>query len=384
LKILIITNLYPLPWEPNRAAFNRQQFEVLTQEHQVQVLVLVPWLTWLKNRKLPNEPSAGKIPTSLVPYFYIPKALRFSYPVTLFFSLVFKIFRIRAFNPDILLLSWAFPDAVAGSLLARILRIPYVVKVHGSDINIHAQYKLRAKQIAWSLNGAKAVLSVSKALSDRMLEIGVAGEKVKVIYNGINHEIFRPDSRADARQALGVSANRLIFLYIGNLKTSKGCADLLAAFSDIAGKEKHADLYFIGDGPARGKLNTKVNNLGLDKRVFLQGNMPHSMLVNWIRAANAVVLPSHNEGVPNVLLESMACGIPVVATSVGGIPEIVSDETGILVNAGVTTELAAALLEVVRRSWDSQTISNSVSRFTWENNIDQLNSVFHNIQADNT
>ena len=200
--------------------------------------------------------------------------------------------------------------------------------------------------------------------------------KVKVIYNGINHKVFRLGSRCDARKSLGLKSDRSILLYIGNLKATKGCMDLLEAFNQISRQHKDVDLYFIGDGPVRKSIIAKSNEYGLNGRVFILGIRPHQELVSWIQSCDAVVLPSHNEGVPNVLLESMACGVPVVATAVGGIPEVVDEKVGILVELGNAKELQDALVTVISRDWDPSLIECSVADFTWERNIKQMEEVF--------
>src|SRR5690606_11600528 len=118
---------------------------------------------------------------------------------------------------DCLLVSWAFPDAVACVLLARMLRLPLFIKVHGSDINMHCTYPARAAQVSWALRQAAGIICVSRDLAQQVIKLGAPEEKVKVIYNGVDKSIFSPIERRDARQTLNLADDRRIILYIGNL-----------------------------------------------------------------------------------------------------------------------------------------------------------------------
>jgi len=366
MKVQIITNLFPLPWQPNRAAFNRQQFEYLSQCSELSILVLVAWLlSFDKQRQLkPSTFNGARLEYHR--YFYIPGILRFTYPFTMFIGLLFKIPGLLRFRPDCLLLSWAYPDAVAGVAIGRLLNIPTIIKVHGSDINMHAQYPARARQIKWAIRHSKAVITVSKDLADKLLDLDIPEEKIKVIYNGLNHEIFQPTDKILERAQLELASERKIILFIGNLKHAKGCVDLLEAWINLLeGIENSPDLYFIGSGPAEKQMKELIEQAGLECKARLLGVMDHKCIAKWINACDVVALPSHNEGVPNVLLESMACGVPVVATRVGGIPEVVNTDTGILVEPLNSDRLQKALLEALEKDWDRELIAKSVAGFNW-------------------
>ncbi len=379
MKILVLTNLFPLPWEPNRAAFNRQQFESLAQDCAVKVIIVVSFIDFLRNYGKTARHTRNGIEIEYLCYFYIPGFARFTYATTLFLTLLFKLRQIRKFAPDCALLSWAYPDAVAGTAISRLLNIPAVIKVHGSDINMHAQMKWRAGQILWSMRHAAAVMSVSRDLADKIELLGVNREKVRVIYNGVNKAKFRPVARSEARLALQLPQEREIIIFVGNLKPEKGCNDLLEAFSILAAKRNSVDLYYIGSGVSAEFIQAKAVSSGLGNRVHMVGSIGHDKLPLWICCSNLVALPSHNEGVPNVLLESMACGIPVVATRVGGIPEVVPPEAGILCQSQDIAGLEKALNDCLEKDWNSQAILDSVDKFSWENNrsevLDLLKSV---------
>lgn len=372
MKVLVITNLYPLPWEPNRATFNRQQLEVLGIENDVNVLIPVPWPLWFRNRKLLEARKHKGIAINYSNYLYIPRVLRSTYGITLALSLLSRWRFIKRLNPDILILSWGYPDAVAVSLLNLLLKIPAVVKVHGSDINVHAGFLLRRIQIRWAMARAYSVIAVSQDLGRKVARLGISPEKVRVIYNGVDKSLFRPIDRLSSRKRLKLDGGNDIILYVGNLKLEKGCLDLLEAFHRVAERNNNARLIYIGSGPQLNEIKNKIRDLDLSARVRLVGSIAHKELPDWMSAVDLVVLASHNEGVPNVLLEAMSCGKPVVATRVGGIPEVVPSYCGFLVEVGDQEGLADAMDQALKQNWDSRKIVESTAVYTWESNLEQI------------
>lgn len=382
MKLQIITNLFPLPWEPDRASFNRQQFARLACRHETRITVVVAWLDAVRNRSGTSDSSQlNGMEVSYLRYFQVPGFLRASYSLTLFMALLFQARKIRRFAPDCLLLSWAYPDAVAGTLLGRLLKIPVVIKVHGSDINIHGRYPSRARQIAWSMSSAQAVISVSRDLAGKLEKLGVDSNRIHVVYNGIDHAVFHPRDKQAARRQLGLDPGRKPVVFVGNLKKEKGCRELLDAFTHVAGNAPDADLYFIGNGSEARLLQETASRAGLESRIRLVGGIEHAAVATWFNASHVVALPSYNEGVPNVLLEAMACGTPVVATKVGGIPEIVQDSSGILVTAQDSDALESALAESLVRQWDAGVIRQTVREFSWDANCQQVTGILAAVAA---
>ena len=374
MKILILTNLFPTPWDPLRGTFNRQQFERLGQHHQVEVLTAVDFRDRLRGVR--GDAKVTGLHADHFVFVYPPRIGRSLHAVCWLLSLLWQRGRsLREAHYDCLLASWAYPDAVAAGWLARRLGIPYVVKVHGSDINVQAEHAWRRPQIRNCLRGAGAVIAVSRALADKTVALGVEASRVHVIYNGIDHALFAPGSRDEARRRLGLSADTPLLLYVGNLKSSKGCLDLLEAFAALLAMRPGARLVYVGKGPARGALRDRATALGCATRVQLVDAVAHATLPDWFKAADLLCLPSHNEGVPNVVLEAMACGIPVVASDVGGIPEVVPEYAGILVPPQAIEALTAALLEAAGRGWDGARIAAHARNFRWEDNVGRLDRV---------
>ena len=371
-NVLVITNLYPYPWEPNRAAFNRQQFEHLAEIANVRIIVLVPWTSALRHLAELKTKTIKNVEVDYCIYLYTPKFGRSLYSLFIFLSLLPRFLTIQRFRPDCMLLSWAFPDAIAGTLLAKLLKVPTVIKTHGSDINVHAEFTERKLQVRWAMQRAKAIIAVSKDLHRKINGMDIPKAKIHTLYNGINKSIFFPVDKQAARASCVIDPYRKVVLFIGNLKVSKGCNLLLDAYLLMAKTDVDVDLFYIGGGDQLSVLKKIVVENALEKNVHFLGSIRHDLLRNWINASDVLALPSMNEGVPNVILEAQACGIPVVATNVGGIPEVVSSETGMLVEYGSAENLASALKEALCKNWDRDKISNGANILSWQENASKL------------
>lgn len=374
MKVLVLTNLFPSAYDPFRAAYNRQQFERLGQQHQVEVLTAVDFRERLKG--VQGAPGIQAVTATHFVFLYPPRVGRSLHAAFWLASLLVQHgLRLRRARYDCLLASWAFPDGVAASLIARMLGIPYAIKLHGSDINVQATYALRRRQIASALRNAGAVVVVSAALANKAIELGADPARVHVLYNGVDQACFTPGSRSSARHRLELPIDGKLLLYVGNLKTTKGCLDLLESFPAVLAAHPGAHLVFVGEGPARSTLWQRSEKLALRANVRMAGAMPHAALADWFRAADVLCLPSHAEGVPNVLLEAMASGTPVVASRVGGIPEVVPDYAGVLVPAHDIGALALALTRALSREWDTARIVAHGREFNWDENVKRLDEI---------
>ncbi|MDE3209790.1 MAG: glycosyltransferase family 4 protein [Pseudomonadota bacterium] len=379
MKLLVLTNLFPTPWDPLRGAFNRQQFERLGRRHEVHVLTAVDFRERLRPARGPVEVPGLRTGHFV---FVFPPGIGSLHAGCWFISLLLQHGRrLRAEKYDAILASWACPDAVAAGWLARRLGIPYVVKVHGSDLNVMAEDRLRRPQIRSALRHAGAVVAVSRALADKAVAIGADPARVHTVYNGVDERRFAPGSQQAARQSLQLPADQPLLLYVGNLKRSKGCIDLLQAFPALLARQPHARLLYVGAGACRDELLQLAAALGCADRVELLGAVAHAQLGDWFRAADLLCLPSHNEGVPNVVLEAMACGTPVVASRVGGIPEVLPAFAGILVPARQPAALSAALVEATARHWERERIVEHARGFRWSDNIDRLEHILQAVVA---
>ena len=361
-NLTIISNLYPLPWEPNRATFNRQQFSQLDETFNCSVLVPVAFIDWFKHHKQIKQSEQLRY----VPYFYPPKFGRRLYSYCMFLSIFLHSgLWLKRRNNHILLASWAFPEAVATKWLSQLFHCKFFFKVHGNDINLNSKTPARAKQIKNAAKHALGILSVSKALKNEMINMGIEKEKIHVIYNGVNHDKFNfPANTCNKENYI---------LYVGNLKKAKGIFELIDGFSKIHINFPDLKLVFAGPGVMKQQLMERAINHNIKDKVELLGSVNHNDLPQLMRHARLVALPSYNEGVPNVLLESMACGTPVLASNVGGIPEIVDlVDCGVLIPPMSSGAVAKGLTQTLNKKWSRKLIIEHSQRFTWSKNKKQL------------
>jgi glycosyltransferase involved in cell wall biosynthesis len=225
----------------------------------------------------------------------------------------------EGFDFDLIDAHYYYPDGVAAAMLARWFNKPFVVTARGTDLNLIPEHAWPRKLIVETASAAAGSIGVCAALMDELKKLGANPEKLHVMRNGVDLRRFVPEDRAAARQHLGLSAEGTLLVCVGHLIERKGHHLAIEALRDLP----ECRLAIVGDGEERARLQELARSLGVHDRVVFAGGRPQSELKYWFSAANASLLCSSREGWANVLLESMACGTPVVATNIWGTPEVV-------------------------------------------------------------
>jgi glycosyltransferase involved in cell wall biosynthesis len=271
--------------------------------------------------------------------------------------------RARAFGPDLMLAYWVYPDGFAALQVARALRIPCVVGALGTDIHVRSGVNIRMTRK--TIAGVDALLTVSEDMRRQTIaQFGAQPERVHTVINGINTAIFYPASQNEARVALNIPLDQELILYVGRLVATKGLGELVEAVKSLVPSRPKLRLVLVGDGVMRTQLLELIAASGLTDRVILPGGLPPERVATWINASNLLTLPSWSEGYPNVVVEAVACGRPVVATDVGGTREIVNASNGILIAPRNAQLLASALEQTLDAHWDHAAIAAAMRR-TW-------------------
>ena len=369
MRIAISTPAYPLPGDLTRGRYIYEIACCLSRLATVEVFfhtARYPSAPWLRPRSYVPVKVDGDLSTTQV------KATAFHYPslpvvsraVNGYVSGKALLARLRPFRPDLVLGYWIYPEGYGAWRCARTLGVPCVLGALGTDIRV------RGGLTGWftglALRAADRLIVVSEEM--RGVATGryaVDPSRVHTITNGVNSEIFHPRAKAAMRAHLGLPAGARIVLYVGRFVPSKGLRELLDAFAVLAGSSANLYLVLIGDGVMREELHARVASAPWGANVRLTGAMRPEAIAQWIGAADLLCLPSYSEGYPNVVVEALACGRPVVATAVGGIPEIVNVSNGRLVPARDAISLRNALQEVLGREWDEQALAAACSR-SWE------------------
>lgn len=351
MRILFVSNLYPNPYHAHRAPWNRQQVAALANRHEVTVISPLAWTdewAWRRaqGKQLPatRQVQVGGVTVDHPRYYFPPKVGRSLYGDFYRRSIASSFeSAVRKFQPDVVLTAWAYPDGWAATRLSQRHGLPCVVKVHGSDILLLDDFPARRRKTVEALESATKVVSVSQDLAAAIARLGVARRKVTVVYDGVDTEHFFPGPHEEARRRIGIDVALPAILFVGNLVPVKGVDRLLHAVAQLLASGDEFHLHIVGDGPLRTALQSQANESGLAEHVTFHGSKPHAELPDWFRAASVFCLPSHSEGVPNVLLESAACGVPFVAFDVGGISEIAHLGPSQLVSQKAPHQLASAL-----------------------------------------
>ena len=198
---------------------------------------------------------------------------------------------------------------------------PVVATLRGSDLALLRGLPQGAARRL--LQGFDVITTVSREIRSAVLELGLDGERVRLIPNGVDTSLFRPGDKKECRADLGLDPNAPLMLYAGRLSPEKGVRDLIRAVPVLLGNHPAAKVILLGDGTLEKELRADIRKRGLERSVEIRPAVPRWELVGWYNAVDLVCLPSHREGRPNTVLEALACGRPVLATEVGGVPELI-------------------------------------------------------------
>ena len=340
-KILTFSTLFPNVARPHHGIFTettlRQQ--LATGEIEAKVVAPIPWFP-LSHAVFGEYSIYAKVPVKSTRigvevfhprYLALPKTNMYIAPFSLAQAARPVIARLidEGYDFDVIDAHYFYPDGVAAALLGKYFDKPVVISALGTDINVIMNNRIARQMMLWASASAASVITVCEALKTKMVGLGMNGAAITPLRNGVDLELFQPVDRDAYHSALGMDGFTL--LSVGHLHAGKGHHHVIIALAHMAG----VSLMIAGSGVDRRKLEVLARNLGVADRVTFLGAMPQQQLRHYYGAADALVLASSREGWANVLLESMACGTPVIASAVGGTPEVIgSPAAGVLVPDG--------------------------------------------------
>ena len=391
MKILSFTTLFPNVAQPRHGVFVEQRLLQLqaTGEVELRVVAPVPWFplpeklatqyfaSYARYAQVPANAERHGVSVLQPKYPVIPKLGMNIAPALLAARAapVLKKLLANGFDFDLIDAHYYYPDGVAAALLGKRFNKPVTITARGSDLNLLPDYPLPRRWIKWAERQAAASITVSEALRGKLIELGGNPQNIHTLRNGVDLQTFQPThDRAALRSRLGF--NRPTLLQVGNLVELKGQALSIAAMRSLP----EYDLVLVGDGEQRGELQTQIDQLGLSDRVTLLGELPHSDLPGYFAAADALLLPSSREGLANVLLEAMACGCPVIATHVGGTPEVVTEPAaGIMLSERSAAALVNGVKQLFSQLPNRSETRQHASQFGWQATTDGLLELFRSV-----
>jgi teichuronic acid biosynthesis glycosyltransferase TuaC len=365
LNLLTFTTLYPNPAQPNHGVFVENRLRHLVGTGEARATVLAP-IAWCPGRNLPTAPlreTRAGIDVLHPRWLAIPKLGMQLSPWLLYHAAARALDRLIEGGArfDAIDAHYFYPDGVAAIWLGRRFGLPVAITARGSDVTQFPDYPLPRRLIVAAAREADAVITVSAGLRDALIALGAPATNITVLRNGVDLQAFHPLERAAARASFGLTGKTLVS--VGALIPRKGHDRTISALAHLPGWT----LLIAGAGPEHDALQALAERLGVADRTQLLGPLPHGELAKLYSAAELSVLSSSREGWANVLLESMACGTPVIASPIPGNPEVVqTPAAGIIATAHTPEAIARAVQE-----WESQHEDRSMTRkyaedFSWE------------------
>ncbi len=387
MKILSVCHMFPNRINPNTGVFVKERLKFVTMKCDLTMLAPVPAFPFMDYTSkygglsgLEERERFDGLSVYHPRYFMIPKYFKF---LDAFFygrsiaSYIEGMF--EHFDYDLLDFHWVYPDAIGGLQWARKLGKKTVVTVRGNEAIYYFGKTLMRRIIQKRLSEFDHVIAVSSDLKNKILsEYGVEESRISVVPNGIDTSKFYRMDRSEALEKCHLDGNKRYILTVSRLSSEKGIEFLLRAFKNT--KCSEIELIIIGDGPLKADLVATCVELGIDDRVHFLGTIGHADIRAWYNAVDVFCLPSLWEGCPNVIIEALACGIPVVASQVGGIPDLVpGNDYGILVPPGDANILAGALTNAFDGYWDRKKISEYGSANSWKDVADRVIDIYERV-----
>ena len=387
LSILTVSTLYPNDAQPTHGVFVETRLRKLVADGRVraQVMAPVPWLPphvsygslgplW----SVPRLTERHGIKVSHPRYLVVPKVGMNLAPHTLYRAMHGEFRRLQAagLKVDLIDAHYFYPDGVAAVWLARAFRLPVVVTARGTDINLIPAFAYPRRLIVSAAEKADAMITVCRALKDRLVELGAAEKRIRVLRNGVDLELFQPRDREPLRRKLGLSG--FAIASVGHLVERKGHHHVIRALAAMP----DATLLIAGDGPERAALERLASTVNVAERVRFLGALDQAALGDVYNCADVLVLASSREGWANVLLEAMACGTPVVASHVWGTPEVVaSPEAGVLMPSLDSDGVLAGIRAIRSAPPDRAQTRRYAEGFDWQATTEGQIELFSEILA---
>jgi glycosyltransferase involved in cell wall biosynthesis len=386
LRILVLSPLYPTAAQPMAGLFIRERMARVAKVVPLVVVSPQPWFPCqgLIRRLRPGyRPQTARhetqqgIDVHLPRFLAVPGVLRRLDGISMALACVPLLWRLRrTLRFTLIDAHFAYPAGDAATMLARWFGVPATITLRGTEPGHLARRDLRGRVVK-ALARASRVLAVSESLRRVAIDAGVPLARSSVVANGVDIAQFRPVDRAEARRALGIANDARVLVSVGGLVERKGFHRVIEILPELV-RRFHKLVYLVvggasPEGDMREALERQAADLGLADRVLFLGAIAPERLPLALSASDVFVLATRNEGWANVLLEAMACGLPVVTTDVGGNREVVNDASlGIVVSFGDRGALRDGVAQALAQHWDRDAIVAYARANAWEHRVPGL------------
>lgn len=392
-RLVVFSTLFPSAGQPHAGVFVRERMFRVGKHLPLIVVAPIAWFpgqSFIRKFK-PHfrvEAPFKEVQQGIIVYhprfFSIPGIFKWLDGYFLALSTYSLMQRLkREFDFTIIDSHFAYPDGFAATRLGKWLSAPVTITLRGTEIR-HSMSKTIRPFLTNALQTATKVFSVSNSLKQQMIALGIEKEKITVVGNGVDTEKFYPLEKQTMREKLGLKESEKILITIGGLVERKGFHRVLEVMPALIKQFPGLKYLVVGGPSAEGdwteKLKNMVIELKLQNNVIFLGSLPPVQLKEVLSAADVFVLPTRNEGWANVILEAMACGIPVIATDVGGNSEVISNEDiGSIVTFGDKQHLQKSITQSLQKIWDKEKIICYAQDNSWDNRVKTLLYEFKNL-----
>jgi teichuronic acid biosynthesis glycosyltransferase TuaC len=378
MRIAVVTGHFPCQERPTDGRPAYHTLRELARRAEVRVFhpnPTYPSLLRFHSASRGDRNMAFNPPSDLdVNYYHYPALPVISRPCNGWIAARVLLPHVRSFAPDVILSYFLYPDAFAALQIGKALSVPVVAGGVGSDVH-SIGHSISAMHTRTVLREADFLFTVSRDLCDRAVAMGASPKKARPIISGCDWSVFHVRDHREARERLHINKDSKTVVYVGRMDLKKGLRELVEAAVLLRPQRPDLQVYLVGEGPDRPIVQKLIDCNKATRYVQTLAPCTFDEVATWMAAADVFTLPSYMEGCPNVVLEALACGRPVVATNVGGIPEIMEDGCGQLIPPRDAHALARALASVLDRAWNAEVISAKCSR-SWSDVASELLEIF--------
>ena len=386
--------LYPSSKSPHFGIFIKREIDSLAEDYGQKVIVPTPWhpsegIKSLFKSDVEQVDPVQKVEVIYKSYFPLPGALFQSIKGLWFFLFIIGLIKKlrKDFDFDIIHAHNVYPEGFCAFLIKKIFSKPLFISCRGNDLHKLPDNLFLRPMIKSALHSADRIITVSKSLSQKAIDLGADPEKTSVMPKGVDPSVFKPMSKRAARKKLGLPEDKIIVLSVGWLIPRKNPFSFIEILKKYFESERNKYLFtWVGEGPLQSELESEIYKNNLASHIKLAGRKSPEEIATWMNAADIFLLVSFSEGMPNVLYEAMACAVPIITSDVDGASEILDHmKTGVLVLPDDYNQMAKMIRTLaenkpLRLQMGQQGLNYLLEKgLNWENNAVWLKEKYQSV-----